>query len=224
MIRACSRRALCTGALIALGVLAPASVGAQARWDPGVAGQPLPDAPFRTWSLFLVCNPEWLLAEKQGELAQLYERFRAFGDAIGPRHLAAWFWKRPPRLGSERIAEDLDVDRSSEYCVRLGVRPSEGPHVVVTIVYPERWQPGEARVVLAVNGLPAKQLTKLISTLTDQIMAEKLSQEELDSERYWRSWARALEALGAGLATYVKKVTLSIDTKVVKLEIIGGGN
>ena len=48
---------------------------------------------FDSWSLFLICNPNWLLSENQEKLADLYNGFRAFGRAIGTRHAAVWFFK-----------------------------------------------------------------------------------------------------------------------------------
>jgi hypothetical protein len=41
---------------------------------------------------------------------------------------------------------------------------------------------------------------------------------------YWLSWRCSFRALGSGLAGYVKRVTLSIDAKFFKLEIVGGGD
>lgn len=88
---------------------------------------------------------------------------------------------------------------------------------------PDRWQIGDQKVVLALNGLPADEITRLLATLSNQLVTEALRQEELDSERYWLSWRRSLRALGSGLAGYVKRVTLSVDAKFFKLEIVGGG-
>src|SRR5256885_3551036 len=45
---------------------------------------------YKTWSLFLVSNPEWLLHQNKERLNELYERFRVFGDAIGSENEAVW--------------------------------------------------------------------------------------------------------------------------------------
>src|SRR5262249_40858281 len=47
---------------------------------------------FKTWSIFLITNQQWLLRETSGRLERLYENFTIFGNAIGPENLAVWFW------------------------------------------------------------------------------------------------------------------------------------
>jgi hypothetical protein len=67
---------------------------------------------YQSWSLFLICNPQSLLAENETKLSNLYNHFNSFGDAIGERHLAVWFTRRPltPK-GS--ISKDLDGKRNA---------------------------------------------------------------------------------------------------------------
>src|SRR3981081_1452944 len=48
---------------------------------------------FKTYSLFLVCNPQWLDPAKNTGLLQLYRQFQNFGRAIGDDQLRVWFWK-----------------------------------------------------------------------------------------------------------------------------------
>ena len=52
--------------------------------------QPIPEH-YKSWSLFLVCNPAWVVPEGESNLESLYTRFRAFGQALGPEHLAVCF-------------------------------------------------------------------------------------------------------------------------------------
>ena len=47
----------------------------------------IPKDPRKSWSLFLVCNPSWLLPENSARLQNLRQQFDAFGEAIGPDHL-----------------------------------------------------------------------------------------------------------------------------------------
>src|SRR5262245_29698848 len=56
--------------------------------------QEIPRGSYKTWSLFLICNPNWVQPDKSRDLENLYWRFRAFGDAIGPDNLAVWFWTK----------------------------------------------------------------------------------------------------------------------------------
>ena len=55
---------------------------------------PSPQKSYKSWSLFLVTNPEWLLAQSDSKLDSLYEQFNAFGDSIGDDNLAVWFWSK----------------------------------------------------------------------------------------------------------------------------------
>ena len=47
--------------------------------------EPIPQSPYRTWSLFLINNPQWLVTESNEKIKSLYDQFEAFGEAIGPR-------------------------------------------------------------------------------------------------------------------------------------------
>ena len=47
--------------------------------------EPIPQNPYRTWSLFLINNPQWLVTESNEKIKSLYDQFEAFGEAIGPR-------------------------------------------------------------------------------------------------------------------------------------------
>ena len=64
----------------------------------------------------------------------LFERYRLFGEAIGSKNLAIWFWKEPAVVPS---AELTDVSRSSDYCERYQLLPSQSPHVLVTTQHPD---------------------------------------------------------------------------------------
>jgi hypothetical protein len=47
---------------------------------------------FKTYSLFLICNPLWLDPARNSGLLQLYRQFLNFGRAIGDDQAALWFW------------------------------------------------------------------------------------------------------------------------------------
>jgi hypothetical protein len=134
--------------------------------------QQIPRAGFKTWSLFLICTPDWVTAEKSADLASLYRRFKGFGDAIGSDNLAVWFWKRQASINDARLAENVDVPRSADYCRALMLRPSEGPFLVVTTAYPELKAFPKERAVYGLGGLPPVDLAKLLNTLTDELLLE----------------------------------------------------
>lgn len=148
------------------------ALGGQAAAEIVGPTQQIPRAGFRTWSLFLICTPDWVTAEKSGDLADLYRRFKGFGDAIGSDNLAVWFWKQRASINDARLSENVDVPRSADYCRALKLRPSEGPFLVVTAAYPELNAFPTERAVYALGGLPPADLAKLLNTLTDELLLE----------------------------------------------------
>jgi hypothetical protein len=175
---------------------------------------------YQSWSLFLISNPAWLLEERREDLESLYWDFKAFGRAIGDNHAAVWFW----RDGRGLTPDNVDVERSSRYCAKFNLLPSEGPHILVTTTYPDLDAPAGDYYVLKLNAAKPTDITILLGRLADQVLVEGLDQWALDSEQYWRAWARIFKSAGRGLASFIKKVTLTVDTKFFKVEIEGGLN
>ena len=196
-------------------------ITAQEIWEPGVAGESIPKN-YKSWSLFVICNPDWLLAENEPKLSALYQRFRSFGRAIGAQHLALWFWKRPPRIGNVR-GEDIDVDRNAAFCERLALLPSKSPYVVVTKTYPDLTESNlRGDVLIELNKLPPADVGNLLNKLTDQLLVEGLRQADFDSEQYWGAWRRSVESTANFLGGLIKKVKITINAGPVKLEVEGG--
>ncbi|HWO41959.1 MAG TPA: hypothetical protein VNO43_09170 [Candidatus Eisenbacteria bacterium] len=186
-------------------------------------GGPIPKH-FQSWSLFLICNPQWFLAESNSRLSELYRQFRSFGHAIGARHAAIWFWKRRPGPGGF-TAEDVDVDRNAAYCEKLRLLPSRSPYVLVTTSYPDLNADDLKReVLIELNSLPPADVGQLLTRLADQLLVQGLRQAEFDSEQYWAAWRRTLESARDVLKSAARKVKITINTAVVKLEIDGGAD
>src|SRR2546430_17349485 len=59
---------------------------------------------FKTYSLFLVCNPQWLDPEKSQRLYELHKQFENFGRTIGDGNSAVWFWEQHQRDHTPPIA------------------------------------------------------------------------------------------------------------------------
>ena len=169
---------------------------------------------FDSWSLFLVCNNQWFLESKAQDLEDLRAQFLAFGKAIGARNVATWF------LESDT---NLDVNRNVAYCGKYGLAPSESPYVVVTTKYPGLSDPIGDRAVLKLNGLSADEITTLLGKLGDKIVLGGLQQETMDSERYWTTFKDGFIDVARSIGGWIKSVKLTIDTKVLKLEVEGGG-
>jgi hypothetical protein len=132
----------------------------------------IPRDTYKTWSLFLVCNPDWVAPEKSADLANLYHRFKSFGDAIGRDNLAVWFWKRKVAISDPRLAENVDVARNAEFCRALGRAPSQGPYLVVTTAYPDVAAFPKEHAIFELGGLQPADLAKLLNTLTDQLLLQ----------------------------------------------------
>ena len=106
---------------------------------------------YKSWSLFLICNPAWIVENGDKGIEELFDRYKAFGEAIGPNNLAIWFWKKPDVAPT---SDSTDVSRSAVYCEKYKLLPSESPHVLVTTQHPDDQDPGD-RFVVSLNGLDA---------------------------------------------------------------------
>ena len=182
-----------------------------------------PDTPihregYKTWSVFLVCNPEWLLPENGRLLADLYQQFKAFGSAIGPDHLAVWFWKRRPRWNTPQLAEDIDVDRSVKYCQAFKLLPSRGPHVLVTAEYPDLTNPPSNYEAIELAGTPPREISSFLSKLADRLLVQGLRTKTPGSDSYWVAWFEAIRGTLTGLG---ERVRITINTSFFKIEMSG---
>lgn len=171
MRSAIAQRILLAGCCLLL-VRAGAAFASQAAAEIVGPTQQIPRDGFKTWSLFLICTPDWVTPDRSRDLANLYRRFRNFGDAIGGDNLAVWFWRQRASIDDARLSENVDVPRSAEYCRALTLRPSEGPYLVVTTAYPELNAFPEERAVYALGGLPPADLARLLNGLTDELLLE----------------------------------------------------
>src|SRR5215510_10002830 len=86
------------------------------------SGEPIPQS-YKSWSLFLVNNPQWLVSESNEKIKKLYNQFEAFGRAIGDDHVAVWFWSKKA-LQDPSYYKAVDVTRSAAFCKKLNLPPS----------------------------------------------------------------------------------------------------
>jgi hypothetical protein len=199
----------------------PGSAPAQDATTLTLDTEPIPRN-YQSWSLFLICNPGWLLPENEAKLTNLYKHFNAFGDAIGEKHLAVWFTRRlATPQGS--IAKDLDVKRNAALCTKLKLLPSKSPYVVVMTSYPDvAAEKLQHEVLIELNDLPPEDIGNLLTKLTDQLVVQGLRQADFDSAQYWGAWRRSVESIAESLASLIKKVKITINAGPVKLEVEGG--
>jgi len=191
---------------------APSQGKAQAAYEV----MPLQQIPrgYDSWSLFLVCNPAWLLENGDRGVAELFRAYKAFGQAIGPKNLAIWFWKAPAMTPT---LENTDIGRMSEYCQKYRLTPSDTPQVVATTRHPDEPEPGD-RVVANLNG-DAANSARALTDLTDQLLKTGLNQSGLDDSDRWRRVASAGSAALSSVACYFNKVSISIKTGALNAEL-----
>ncbi len=129
---------------------------------------------FKTYSLFLVCNPRWLAPEKSEDLYGLYQEFQSFGRTIGDDNAAVWFWKTERSAHDPALAENVDVERSVRFCQAWKLTPSEGPHLVITSVYPDESHLSsglpKGGAVYSLGNMTPKDISSLLAKLTDELI------------------------------------------------------
>jgi len=182
--------------------------------------EPIPREAFKTWSLFLVTNQEWLIPENARRLQQLYERSQAFGRVIGRDHLAVWFWKKDAPLHSPALADNVDVERAIAFCQKLGLKPSGGPYLLFTTTYPDETVAPSAYSVIEV-GASAEEIARLLGRLGDQLVTEGLIRDgsflqPAGSDDFWSAWfdatRHALATLSSGFRVAIRTPTLSMES------------
>ncbi len=141
---------------------------------PTLSLEPIPTG-FKTYSLFLVCNPAWLEPDKTEGLSQLYTSFESFGRAIGQDNVAVWFWKSQDHSASDGgLASAVDVERSERFCQAWKLTPSKGPHIVITSTYPDERDLSSALsgnyAVYELGDMPAGHIAELVGKLTDELV------------------------------------------------------
>ena len=157
-------------ALLLIALIAAATPSPAAPQDIAELVGPTDEIPrnsYRSWALFLVCNPDWVTERRSGDLANLYWAFKRFGDAIGPRNLAVWFWKEQMRVTDPRLGDNVNVARAAAYCSSLSLIPSRGPFIVITTGHPGADSVPPAHGIFELGDLQPEQIGKLLLRLTD---------------------------------------------------------
>ena len=190
----------------------------------------IPKGGYKTWSLFLVCNPRWMADDRAEDLTKLYKAFEAFGQTIGRNHLAVWFWTHPYQGGKTTI-DDVDLERSSDFCRAYGLVPSKGPYVVVTSTYPDlslgQGKPPANSAWFALGAMKPSEISDLLAQLADQLVANaplngtaKPSPVSDASAPAGSSWDKRQLAAAQGLMNRLGCAwTLKVETEVVKAEL-----
>jgi hypothetical protein len=175
---------------------------------------------YKTWAVFLISNPEWLVAKREADLKSLYEQFQAFGRAIGRENLAIWFVKGSLSEGGS-LRDDTDVERCIEYVSLYGLHPSHGPHVLVTSSCPRDNIKVSTYYVMDLNRLSPRRISRLFAELSDVLVAQKFDEGEFASIEQRNLWNRAITLLSAPVKEICKYITLTITTGDLSVKIAG---
>src|SRR5262249_39650482 len=127
----------------------------------------------------------------------------------GRAHAAVWLYKD---LSFGR--DSLDIDRHVRYCRKFGLRPSDGPFIVVTTINPDRWTDDQPRVTISFSGQSAGMVSKRIQRLNDAIAANNITQDVVDSEPWWTTWVAAIR----WICRYFEDTDVSVDTRFIKVQ------
>jgi hypothetical protein len=205
-------------AALLVSALAPVSAEAQAVEEVYTHDTPVPTG-YTSWSLFLVCSPEWLLPQNKERVTALYYQFLALGRTIGPEHAAVWFWIRRPQWATDAVIDNVDVERSVAYCRRFKLLPSDGPYVFTTTTYPDSASDTVDHSTLALNGKSPAEIQKLLAALSDQLLIQGTAKQGANTEGFWRSQQTGFEAVQRSLGAFLSKVTFSIKTQWFEVKI-----
>ena len=190
-------------------------------------------AGFKTYSLFLVCNPSWLQpASGKPETQWLYHSFLNFGRAIGDDNLAVWFWRSPENKRSfPPDAENVDVERSARFCKAWHLTPSAGPQLVITSTYPDEKHLSsglpDQSAVFELGNMADRQITDLLSKLTDQlVLSGKVDKEKATGSSTASPaadssplWVQLLSAVQKTINDFGCAWTFKIDAGAVKADL-----
>ena len=181
----------------------------------------IPREPYKSWSLFLVTNQDWLVPANAERLVDLYWRSEAFGRVIGDDHLAVWFWKKDAPLTSSAAADNVDVERATAYCRKLQLKPSDGPYLLFTTTYPDENAAPSAFTAIALGSKSADDVARLLKQLGDQlvidgVVRDRTLQHAAGSDDFWSAWfdatRHALANLGSGFRFVVRTPSFTIES------------
>jgi len=180
---------------------------------------------FKTYSLFLVCNPQWLAPEKSEGLYGLYRQFESFGRTIGDDNAAVWFWKAKQYVGNDSsLAENVDVERSVRFCQAWKLKPSEGPHLVVTTVYPDESSLSsglpKGSAVYGLGNMSPKDISALLTKLTDDLIGKgRVESTPAATAAPLALWVRLLDATQRTLNSFGCAWTFKLNAGPVSADL-----
>ncbi len=179
----------------------------------------IPRDHYKTWSLFLVCNPEWLAPAKSKDLYALYAQFQSFGRTIGDDHVAVWFWKAEKRVDDPNLAANVDVERSVRICQALKLKPSSSPHILVMASYPDESKLPTDFAVFELSKMTAPDIFSLLSKLTDQLVLQGRVGGDPGADPPDRLWIRLLGAAQRLIGNFGCAWSFKVQTGILSADL-----
>jgi hypothetical protein len=187
-------------------------------------------AGYDSYSLFLLCNPQWLEANKGESLVSLYSDFQLFGEAIGHKNAAIWFWKGfVPHTLYQILPANIDLDRSKKFCNAWHLAPEKGPYIVVTSQYPDedRLTPISAsdNAVFALGSMKRSDIESLLEGLSGSIRNAKQEAPATQPAQPGQTatqpsmWVTMLTAVQQTISKFGCAWTFKIDAGPVKADL-----
>jgi len=180
---------------------------------------------FKSYSLFLVCNPQWLTPDKSQGLYGLYQTFEGFGRTIGDDNAAVWFWKARRPAYDRQLADNVDVERSVRFCQAWRLKPSEGPHLVVTTTYPDESHLSSGlpkdSAVYGLGNMSPVEISNLLAKLTDELVQKGRveSPPATATAAPQALWVRLLDATQRTINSFGCAWTFKIDAGPVNADL-----
>jgi hypothetical protein len=190
-----------------------------------IKSEPIPRDQYRTWSLFLICNQNWILPEAENNIKSLYIRYQLFGNAIGKDNLAVWFSKNNEMANYKEFGQTVDIERSVEYCKVLKLLPSKGPYLVITDSYPDLRSFPPENAIFELEGMNMSDVSKLLGELTDDLVVsgkvKKQSRRQINnrSKSINELWINLLESARISMIQFGCSVKFQLNTGLLTAEL-----
>jgi hypothetical protein len=190
----------------------------------------VPGESFKSWSLFLICNPSWLTDSSSKNIEDLHRAYLGFGRAIGAHHVAIWFWKRK-FFGDNELVQNMDADRNVAFCESYGLSPSQSPYIILTTTYPDEQNPALGTSsdfwTLPIGSLDNQGTINVLTSLTDQIFQTRAFDlnftNEIGSIVYWQEWMSILRRTAQNVGSFASSLEFSANTPIGEITIRSKG-
>jgi hypothetical protein len=185
---------------------------------------------FGSYSLFLICDPQWLGKGREADLKSLYDKFMIFGGALGDKKAAIWFWKGDaPTSLFVGTAEHVDLNRNLNFCNAWHLTPANGPYIVVTSEYPDEdhlslGMPKDS-ATLTLDHMNRDQIGTLLDglsaglTVNQSVSTPVQSQVVVPGSDAAPMWASLLAAIQGTINSFGCAWTFKVDAGPLKADL-----